>query len=234
VIPTYDNPATVRHVVEAVRAHLADDRARRRRQRPGRTRRRRRDRSAGLARVERRARNGGKGAAVKTGFAAAQQLGPPTCCRSTPIGQHDLGDVPRFLAEARAPTRRVDPGSPRVRRDAARARALSRARSASSGCTSRRAAARSPTPVRAFRVYPLAAALAADARGDHMEFDLELPVRLVWAGTPRAQPAHARALPHGRGGRRLPLRTACATTDASRGCTPRLALPAGSARAPSG
>jgi hypothetical protein len=52
-----------------------------------------------------------------------------------------------------------------------------------------------------FRVYPLAAALAADARGDHMEFDLELPVRMVWAGTPvRNLPTRVRYLTAAEGG----------------------------------
>ena len=35
-----------------------------------------------------------------------------------------------------------------------------------------------------FRVYPIAASIAAGARGDHMEFDQELAVRMVWHGTP--------------------------------------------------
>ena len=52
-----------------------------------------------------------------------------------------------------------------------------------------------------FRVYPLAAALAARARGDHMEFDLELPVRMVWAGTPvRNLPTRVRYLSAAEGG----------------------------------
>jgi hypothetical protein len=52
-----------------------------------------------------------------------------------------------------------------------------------------------------FRVYPLAAALAADARGERMEFDLELPVRMVWAGTPvRNLPTRVRYLSAAEGG----------------------------------
>src|SRR5262249_9043419 len=68
VIPTYDTPATVRRVVETVRAHLADvvlvdDGS-------GPEGRAAVDAIArdGLAHVERRARNGGKWAAVKSGF----------------------------------------------------------------------------------------------------------------------------------------------------------------------
>jgi len=52
-----------------------------------------------------------------------------------------------------------------------------------------------------FRVYPLAAAIAANARGDHMEFDLELPVRMVWAGIPvRNLPTRVRYLSADEGG----------------------------------
>jgi hypothetical protein len=39
-------------------------------------------------------------------------------------------------------------------------------------------------PLCGFRLYPLAAALAARARGDRMDFDVEIAVRLVWAGCP--------------------------------------------------
>jgi hypothetical protein len=35
-----------------------------------------------------------------------------------------------------------------------------------------------------FRVYPVDAALAARARGDAMDFDPEIAVRMVWAGVP--------------------------------------------------
>ena len=35
-----------------------------------------------------------------------------------------------------------------------------------------------------FRIYPVDAALAVNARGDAMDFDPEIAVRLVWAGLP--------------------------------------------------
>jgi glycosyltransferase involved in cell wall biosynthesis len=183
VIPTYDNPATVRAVVEAVRRHLADvvlvdDGS----GAPGRAAV---DAiaSSGLAHVERRARNGGKGAAVKTGFAAAQRLGATHVLQVDADGQHDLDDVPRFLAEAKAYPDALILGRPVFDDTQSRARALWRQVSVFwvHVETGGRAIA---DPQCGFRVYPLAAALAAQARGDHMEFDLELPVRMVWAGTP--------------------------------------------------
>jgi polyprenyl-phospho-N-acetylgalactosaminyl synthase len=200
VIPTYDNPATVRAVVEAVRRHLneivvVDDGS-------GEAGRAEVDAIArdGLAHVERRARNGGKGAAVKTGFAAAARLGATHVLQIDADGQHDAGDVPRFLAESRAHPEALILGQPVFDATQPRGRAIGRQISIFwvNLETGRRAIA---DPQCGFRVYPLAAALAARARGDHMEFDLELPVRMVWAGTPvRNLPTRVRYLSPGEGG----------------------------------
>ena len=200
VIPTYDNPATVRAVVEAVRAHLADvvlvdDGS-------GAAGRAAVDAiaSSGLAHVERRAVNGGKGAAVKTGFAAAQRLGATHVLQVDADGQHDLADVPRFLAEARAHPDALILGRPVFDASQPRSRAFARQLSIFwvNVETGGRAIA---DPQCGFRVYPLAAAIAARARGDHMEFDLELPVRMVWAGTPvRNLPTRVRYLSAAEGG----------------------------------
>jgi polyprenyl-phospho-N-acetylgalactosaminyl synthase len=200
VIPTYDNPATVRAVVERVRPHLADivvvdDGS-------GAAGRAACDAiaSSGLARVERRAHNGGKGAAVKTGFSAAQRLGATHVLQVDADGQHDLGDIPRFLAEARAHPDALILGRPVFDATQPRSRAFARQLSIFwvSVETGSRAIA---DPQCGFRVYPLAAAIAANARGDHMEFDLELPVRMVWAGIPvRNLPTRVRYLSADEGG----------------------------------
>jgi len=200
VIPTFDNPATVRAVVERVRAHLADivvvdDGS-------GPAGRAACDAiaSAGLAHVERRAQNGGKGAAVKTGFAAAQRLGATHVLQVDADGQHDLADIPRFLAEARAHPDALILGRPVFDATQPRSRAFARQLSIFwvNVETGSRAIA---DPQCGFRVYPLAAALAAGARGDHMEFDLELPVRMVWAGIAvRNLPTRVRYLSADEGG----------------------------------
>ena len=57
---------------------------------------------AGLAHVHRRAENGGKGAAVKDGFRVARALGFTHAVQIDADGQHDLGDLPRFLEAVRA------------------------------------------------------------------------------------------------------------------------------------
>jgi len=200
VIPTYDNPATVRAVVEGVRAHLADvvlvdDGS-------GTAGREAVDaiERDGLARVERRAANGGKGAAVKTGFTAAQRLGATHVLQIDADGQHDLSDVPRFLAEARDHPDALILGRPVF--DATQPRARAFARQISIFWVNVETGGRAiADPQCGFRVYPLAAALAAHARGDHMEFDLELPVRMVWAGIPvRNLPTRVRYLSAAEGG----------------------------------
>jgi glycosyltransferase involved in cell wall biosynthesis len=200
VIPTYDNPATIRAVVEGVRPHVADvvvvdDGS-------GAAGRAAVDAiaSSGLARVERRAKNGGKGAAVKTGFATAQRLGATHVLQIDADGQHDLADVPRFLAEARAHPDALILGRPVF--DATQPRARAFARQISIFWVSVETGGRAiADPQCGFRVYPLAPALAARAEGDHMEFDLELPVRMVWAGIPvRNLPTRVRYLSKAEGG----------------------------------
>src|SRR5690349_7873154 len=97
VIPTYDNPATIRGVVERVREHVPvlviDDGS----AAPARAAV---DALAadGLAEIHHRERNGGKGAAVTSGFTLAQSLGYTHAMQIDADGQHALEDIPRFLA----------------------------------------------------------------------------------------------------------------------------------------
>lgn len=200
LIPTYDNPLTVRAVVEGVRRHLADvlvvddgsaEPARRvlaeiRREQ--------------LARVERRERNGGKGAAVKTGLQAAQALGFSHALQVDADGQHDLDDIPRFLEAARSHPEALVLGRPVFDETLPRLRAAAR-RISTFWVTVETGGRAIADPQCGFRVYPVAAALAARARGDHMEFDQELPVRMVWRGVAVLNlPTRVRYLPAAEGG----------------------------------
>lgn len=183
LVPTYNNPATVRGVVTRLRDHLDDvlviddgggSAAREVLESLARE---------GLARVHHRARNGGKGAAVKTGLALARELGFTHALQVDADAQHDLDDVPRFLEAARSQPEALVLGAPVFDESAPRSRM--RARQITIFWTNFEAGAGVITdPMCGFRVYPVGAALAAGARGDAMDFDPEVAVKMAWAGAP--------------------------------------------------
>lgn len=182
LVPTYDNPDTVRSVVERLRAFVpdvvvVDDGS-------GPEGRAACEALArdGLAHVVHRERNGGKGAAVKTGFVAARDLGFTHVLQVDADGQHDIAAAPAFLeASRRAPLAAVfaypvyDQTAPRGR---VAARKITRfwvdLEVGGSGIIE--------DAMVGFRVYPLDAAIDVGARGDRMDFDVEVAVRLAWAG----------------------------------------------------
>lgn len=200
VIPTYDNPRTVRDVVLRVREHLpevvvVDDAS-------GEAGRRAVEAlgAEGLAHVTRRERNGGKGAAVKTGFSFARELGYTHALQVDADGQHSLGDIPRFLAAARARPDALVLGAPVYDASAPRGRMI--ARKITLFWTDFEAGRGVITdPMCGFRVYPLDAALALGRTGDRMDFDIEIAVRLAWAGVPVINlPTQVRYLSRDEGG----------------------------------
>ena len=183
VIPTYDNPLTIAQVVHGA-AHyvrdviVVDDGS----AEPGRgvinglA-------ASGAARVHRCERNLGKGAAVVTGFALARELGCTHAFQIDGDAQHDLGCIPKFLAaSAAAPTALVagypvfDESVPNLRKSGRQiARFWVDVETGGAIITD---------PMTGFRVYPLDAAIACGPYGSGMEFDIEIAVRLVWAGVP--------------------------------------------------
>lgn len=119
LIPTYNNPRTIREVVLAVRALLphvvvVDDAS-------GEDNRRAVEKLGedGLAITTRRAVNGGKGAAVKTGFELAKQHGYTHALQVDADGQHEMADIETFLEIGRArpegPACSASPSSTRPR-----------------------------------------------------------------------------------------------------------------------
>jgi polyprenyl-phospho-N-acetylgalactosaminyl synthase len=183
LIPTYDNPDTIAGVVEAVRAHLPDvlvvddgsgEAGRRACAALAET---------GHARVVHRAHNGGKGAAVKTGLSELAKLGYTHAFQIDADGQHMIADIPRFVAAAEAHPEALVLGSPEFDDTAPRARLIGRQITCfwthveTLGRVIR-------DPMCGFRVYPIARALAAGARGDAMDFDPEIAVCIAWTGTP--------------------------------------------------
>ncbi len=182
VVPTFDNPLTVERVVEAVGRHVpvlvVDDGS----AAPARAVL---DALAarGVATVLRHDRNRGKGAAVKTGLAAARERGFTHALQVDADGQHDLADVPRFLEAARDAPEALVLGEPVF--DASVPAGRLRGRKVSIFWTTLETGGRViADPLCGFRVYPVEAALRAGARGDRMEFDAEIAVRMVWGGSP--------------------------------------------------
>ncbi len=181
LIPTYNNPDTIRAVVEQAREYLdaifvIDDGS----DPPAR------EACAALARdnlafVHHRPSNGGKGAAVKTGFRLAREQGFTHAVQADGDGQHSLDRIPAFVELARRHPDALILGCPiydhTLDRGRYAARLLTRFWNfievlgptiADSMC--------------GFRVYPIEAALASGTRGDRMNFDVEIPVRMVWSG----------------------------------------------------
>ena len=183
VIPTFDNPLTIGGVVKDVRRHLDDvlivddvshNEARRALDEIA---------GAGAARVIRRDRNGGKGAAVKTGLRAARELGFSHALQIDADGQHDTADIPKFLARAAERPHAAVLGHPVYDET------MPRGRRAAHALTNFMVFLQTGgrvivDPQCGFRVYPVEPALDVAARGDRMDFDIEIAVRLVWAGVP--------------------------------------------------
>ena len=137
----------------------------------------------------RRAANGGKGAAVKDGLRAARQLGFSHALQIDADGQHDTGDVARFLDIARRHPGALVAGYPAYDASVPRHRYYARYIT-HLWVWINTLSPRIRDAMCGFRVYPLAAAcnLLERARvGDRMDFDVEFIVRWYWAGLPLEQ-----------------------------------------------
>lgn len=183
LVPTYDNPDTVGKVVAALREHLdtvivVDDGSG----------------PAGRAAVEalgasgeavavHRAENGGKGAAVKTGLEEAHRRGFTHALQIDADGQHDVGDIPKLVAAAEADPAALVLGAPRFDETAPKGRRV--ARKITMFWVHLETGGRViDDAMCGFRVYPVEPSLAVSTRGDMMDFDPEIAVRLHWAGLP--------------------------------------------------
>jgi glycosyltransferase involved in cell wall biosynthesis len=183
LIPTYDNPETIRAVVRDVRAYLdtvlvVDDGS----AAEGRAACRALA-DEGLAIVVHRAKNGGKGAAVKTGLSELKERGFSHAFQVDADGQHAVTDMPRFLAAAEAHPEALILGSPEFDQSAPRARLIGRQ------ITRFWTHVETLGPVIddamcGFRVYPIERALSASARGNARDFDPEIAVKIAWNGAP--------------------------------------------------
>lgn len=181
VVPTYDNPETIRSVVERIRVHLpdvlvVDDGS----AAPGRETCRALA-GDGLATVFRLEENSGKGAAVKRAFVEAEKAGFTHAFQIDADGQHDLDRIPAFLEAARQNSQHAIFGAP-VYDDTV---------------PGIRHAGREITrfwvdlevgrgviqdAMIGFRVYPLEQIRGLALKDNRMSFDVEIAVLSVWAG----------------------------------------------------
>lgn len=183
VIPTFDNPDTIAAVVHAVRplvdeVIVVDDGS----AAPGR------DAVAALARegvahAVVRAKNGGKGAAVKDGLREAEQRGFTHALQVDADGQHDLADAPALLEAAAEHPDALVLGAPQFDASAPKGRLVGR--KITQWWTDLETGGKViEDPMCGFRVYPLAVANAVRVPANRMDFDIEIAVRIAWENVP--------------------------------------------------
>ena len=140
----------------------------------------------GLAHVTHRERNGGKGAAVKTGFLFARELGYTHALQVDADGQHALSDISKFLEICEEQPDAVILGQPVFDETAPTHRLI--LRKVTRFWTRREVGDdRVGDPLCGFRLYPLEPAIATNTIGDRMDFDPEIVVRLAWMDLPIVQ-----------------------------------------------
>lgn len=200
LVPTYDNPRTVESVVQRVREHVelvivVDDGS----HAPAVEVLDRLAGSPGVVLV-RHEQNRGKGAAMKTGLREAAARGFSHALQVDADGQHDLADIPRFLETARERPEALVLAAPRF--DETRPGIRGFGHWFTGLWTRLEVGGRDiEDPQCGFRVYPVEPAVTARARGNRMDFDPEIAVRMCWGGTPIINlPTHVRYLQADEGG----------------------------------
>lgn len=136
-------------------------------------------------RVFRRARNGGKGAAVLEGLRAAAADGFTHVLTMDADGQHPASAIPEFMALSRQHPEAMILGAPVFGADAPWPRVVGRR--VSNILARLEALHRIGDSLFGFRVYPLAALLTimeSSRRMRRFDFDAEAVVRLSWRGVP--------------------------------------------------
>jgi glycosyltransferase involved in cell wall biosynthesis len=187
LIAIYDHPATITAVVETLAPlHLpcliVDDGS-------GEETRHVLDQLAARfdwVRVETHQRNAGRGTALQTGYRSAARLGFSHAVQLDADGQHETSDVPALLDAARRHPDALVLGEPNFDASAPVARRFGRSISRFlvwlETCS---LAIRDP--LCGFRCIPLLPTVRIIDEvkcGTHMDFDLEIAVRLVWTGLP--------------------------------------------------
>jgi len=131
--------------------------------------------------VVHRPHNGGKGSAVKDGLGRAAELGFSHVLQVDADGQHDLGDLGRFVEAARDAPDALVLGTPEFDASVPKVRLYAR-QITTFFCALETFGRVIRDPMCGFRVYPLGLARRAKVRGNYMDFDPEIAVKLVWQG----------------------------------------------------
>lgn len=187
LIPIYDHPDTIRSVVAGLASLdlpclIVDDGS----AAPTRQALEKLQAEFSFVRVQARERNGGRGAALKTGYRWAHEEGFSHALQLDADDQHDPHSAPAFLAESRANPEALVLGDPVFDESAPRSRLYGRRISQFWVWVDSLSMA-VHDPLCGMRCIPLAKAVAVldGARlGDAMSFDPELCIRLQWAGVP--------------------------------------------------
>jgi glycosyltransferase involved in cell wall biosynthesis len=183
VVPTYNNPITVRSVVEAIRGHglqviLMDDGSS-----PDGRLVCEQLQSEGLALLHRLPENRGKGTATMQGIRAARDLGYSHAFQIDADSQHDLTRVPAFVSASRAQPSAAVFAYPEYDRAAPRARVWGRLFTAFWITLEVGGRKKIMDALIGFRIYPVQATLEANPTCARMGFDPEVAVLLVRLGT---------------------------------------------------
>ena len=129
--------------------------------------------------------NGGKGAAVIAGLREACAAGFSHALQVDADGQHDLADMPRFLAAATLEPDAVVCGRPVFDASIPRVRFISRYITHALVWLQTLSFSKVRDSMCGFRLYPVRHVLEVvdrDGVGRRMDFDVELLVKLVWRG----------------------------------------------------
>lgn len=154
-------------------------------------------------RVLRRERNGGKGAAVRTGLLEAERARFTHALVLDADGQHPAEQIPTFMARSSAEPRAMILGQPQFGPDAPRERVHGR-RVANVMAAMLTAGYSVGDALFGFRVYPIRPLLDTMQESRWMQrfdFDAEALIRLAWRGVkPIKLPVRVRYFPASEGG----------------------------------
>lgn len=186
IIPTYNHVARLAEICAALRAHgldvlIVDDGNR---EPNASTIAALHAPDVGIA-IIRRPENGGKGAAMQTGFHEALRQSYSHALQIDADGQHDLAQIGAFLAAARSQPEAMICGQAMYDHSVPKSRQLGRY--LTHGCVWLETGSLDiQDSLCGFRVYPLAPMArllrGGKALGARMDFDIEIAVRLHWLG----------------------------------------------------